>query len=91
MLVAPREQVTADFDETEYLELQRVVRRVADAVRRATANRHVHSHVLPCPPGLPFERQQLALLDWEHGFVDLSGEETAALAARIRAELDLTG
>lgn len=103
-LVAPREhreQVTGDFDETEYLALQRVVHRVAEAVRRATAaervyllslgsqqaNRHVHWHVVPCPPGLPLERQQLALLDWEHGLVDLSDEETAALAAQIRVEV----
>jgi diadenosine tetraphosphate (Ap4A) HIT family hydrolase len=103
-LVAPREhreQVTGDFDEAEYVELQRVVHRVTEAVRRATgaervyllslgsqhANRHVHWHVVPCPPGLPFERQQLALLDWDQGLVDMSDEETAAIAAAIRAEL----
>jgi diadenosine tetraphosphate (Ap4A) HIT family hydrolase len=74
---------------------------VSEAVRRATsaervyllslgsqqANRHVHWHVVPCPPGLPFERQQLALVDWEHGLVDLSDEEMSAIAERIRAEL----
>jgi diadenosine tetraphosphate (Ap4A) HIT family hydrolase len=103
-LVAPREhreQVTGDFDDEEYLELQRVVHRVSEAVRRATsaervyllslgsqqANRHVHWHVVPCPPGLPFERQQLALVDWELGLVDLSDEEMSAIAERIRAEL----
>jgi diadenosine tetraphosphate (Ap4A) HIT family hydrolase len=103
-LVAPREHrehVTGDFDEAEYVELQRVVHRVAEAVRRATgaervyllslgsqqANRHVHWHVVPCPPGLPFERQQLALLDWDQGLVDMSDDEMAAIAASIRAEL----
>ena len=103
-LVAPREhreQVTGDFDPDEYVELQRVVHRVGEAVRRATgaerlylmslgsqqANRHVHWHVVPCPPGLPFERQQLALVDWEHGLLDLSDADMAGIAARIRSEL----
>jgi diadenosine tetraphosphate (Ap4A) HIT family hydrolase len=103
-LVAPRahrEHVTGDFTPDEYLELQRVVHRVGEAVRRATdaerlyllslgsqqANRHVHWHVVPCPPGLTFERQQLALLDWSDGVLDLGEDELAAIAARIRAEL----
>jgi len=96
-----REQVTGDFEPDEYLALQAVIHRVGEAVRRAfgaervyllslgsqQANRHVHWHVVPCPPGLPFEQQQLALLDWSDGILDLSEDEMAAIAARIRAEL----
>jgi len=77
VLVAPREhreEVTADFELDEYLELQRVVYGVAEAVRQVVptertyvlslgsraANRHVHWHVAPLPSGVPFEEQQLA-------------------------------
>jgi diadenosine tetraphosphate (Ap4A) HIT family hydrolase len=96
-----REQVTADFERDEYLALQAALHRVGEAVRRAfgaerlyllslgsqQANRHVHWHVVPCPPGLPFDRQQLALLDWSDGVLDLTEEDMAAIAGRIRAEL----
>jgi diadenosine tetraphosphate (Ap4A) HIT family hydrolase len=105
-IVAPREhreQVTGDFSEDEYVALQRVVRRVGEAVRRAVpterlyvlslgsqaANSHVHWHLAPLPPGVPFERQQLAALDWSDGVLDLSEEEQAALAGRIRADISL--
>ena len=49
-------------------------------------NRHVHWHVAPLPPGLPFEQQQLAALDTSR-CIELSPEEAEALAARIRAAL----
>ena len=52
------------------------------------ANAHVHWHIVPCPPGLPFEEQQLALLDTgERGVLALSHEEGGDLAARLRAQL----
>jgi ATP adenylyltransferase len=103
-IVAPREhreEVTADFELDEYLALQRIVYRVAEAVRRALpteriyilslgsreANRHVHWHVAPLPPGRPFEEQQLAALSWDAGLLDVGEAEQAALAARLRASL----
>jgi diadenosine tetraphosphate (Ap4A) HIT family hydrolase len=103
-IVAPREhrdQVTGDFSEDEYVELQRVVHRVGEALRRAVpterlyvlslgsqaANSHVHWHLVPLPPGVPFERQQLAALDWSDGVLDRSDEEQARLAGEIRANL----
>jgi diadenosine tetraphosphate (Ap4A) HIT family hydrolase len=96
-----REQVTGDFTEHEYVALQRIVHRVGEAVRQAVpterlyvlslgsqqGNRHVHWHVAPLPPGVPFERQQLAALSWEDGIIDLSPDEQRELADRIRAEL----
>lgn len=96
-----REHVTADFREDEYVALQRVVHRVGEAVRRAVpterlyvlslgsqqANRHVHWHVAPLPPDVPFERQQLAALSWDEGILELSADERVELASRIRLEL----
>ena len=103
-LVAPRqhrEQVTGDFTQAEYLQLQAVIYRVTEAVRRVVpaervyilslgsqqGNSHVHWHIAPLPPGVPFHQQQLAALQVENGILDLSEAEMSALAARIRAAL----
>ena len=98
-----REDVIGDFTEGEYLALQRVVRRVGAAVQRvvpcerlyvlslgsAAGNSHVHWHLVPCPPGLPFERQQTSLLRKEEdGYIDVPDVEMAALASRLRRALD---
>ena len=98
-----REDVIGDFTEDEYLALQRIVRRVGAAVQRvvpcerlyvlslgsAAGNSHVHWHLVPCPPGLPFERQQIALLRKEEdGYIDVPDDEMAALASRLRDALD---
>ena len=89
-LVAPkehREQVTGDFAEDEYLELQRLVYRVSEAVRgEVGAERmymytfgsnqggaYVHWHVVPLPPGLPYEEQQGAWAKWGNGVLVTSG------------------
>ncbi len=80
-LVAPkehREQVTGDFSVEEYLELQQVIHRVAEAVRVKTGaervydlslgsqqgNKHVHWHIAPLPPGVPFAEQQLGFTEF---------------------------
>jgi diadenosine tetraphosphate (Ap4A) HIT family hydrolase len=96
-----REQVTGDFGLDEYLMLQACIHRVGEALRRAVPterlyvlslgsqqrNRHVHWHLVPLPPGVPLERQQLAALDTDER-LDLSEGELDALAERIRAEID---
>jgi diadenosine tetraphosphate (Ap4A) HIT family hydrolase len=98
-----RERVVDDFTEDEYAELQRVVHRVGRAVCRAVpterlyvlslgsqeGNSHVHWHLAPLPPGVPFEEQQFAVLDTDLG-LRLTDEELAALAEKIRAELRLS-
>jgi diadenosine tetraphosphate (Ap4A) HIT family hydrolase len=95
-----RERVTGDFRLDEYLALQAVVHRVGEAVRRAVpterlyvlslgsqdGNSHVHWHLAPLPPEVPFEEQQLAALDTDEG-LDLSEEELRELAGRIKAAL----
>ena len=96
-----REQVTGDFSLEEYLRFQEVLYRVAEAVRRAVptervyllslgsqeANTHVHWHVAPLPPGVPFDEQQIEALSWRGGILDLADDELAALAASIRARV----
>lgn len=104
VLVAPRqhrEQVTGDFSQAEYLQLQAVIYRVTEAVRRVVpaervyllslgsqqGNSHVHWHIAPLPPGVPFHQQQLAALQVEDSILDLSEADMSALAAQIRAAL----
>lgn len=105
LLVAPKahlEQVTGDFSLDDYLRLQAVVRRLAEALRAVLeveriyilslgsqqANRHVHWHVAPLPPGVPLEAQQFAALDVERaGVVVMDDAELRTLAARIAAAI----
>jgi diadenosine tetraphosphate (Ap4A) HIT family hydrolase len=96
-----REQVTGDFTEDEYAALQRVVHRVGEGIRRAVpterlyvvsfgsqqGNRHVHWHVAPLPPGVPFEDQQGTALSWRRGVLDLSDDDKTELAGLIRAAI----
>jgi diadenosine tetraphosphate (Ap4A) HIT family hydrolase len=95
-----REQVTGDFSTAEYLRLQAVVHRVGEAVRRSVpterlyilslgsqqGNRHVHWHVAPLPPGVPFEQQQLAALETNLCF-ELSQHDAEELGDRLRRAL----
>jgi hypothetical protein len=53
-------------------------------------NSHVHWHLAPLPPGMPFERQQFAALDTDVG-LELADAELDELAGRIRAALAETG
>jgi diadenosine tetraphosphate (Ap4A) HIT family hydrolase len=95
------EQVTGDFSEEEYLRLQRVIYRVGEAVRAAVpterlyvlslgsqqANRHVHWHIAPLPPGVPFDQQQYRAVD-RTDMLRLDDGERAALAASLRGHLE---
>jgi histidine triad (HIT) family protein/ATP adenylyltransferase len=95
------EDVVRDLTPEEYLALQAVVHRVARAVGEVTrpertyllslgsmqGNAHVHWHVAPLPPGVPYEQQQYHALMAEHGILDQTPEEKAELAERIRAAL----
>jgi diadenosine tetraphosphate (Ap4A) HIT family hydrolase len=95
-----REDVTGDFARDEYLRLQDVVHRVGEAIRSVVpterlyilslgsrqGNRHVHWHLAPLPPGVPFEEQQLVALDTDTR-LDLSETELRELAGKLRAAL----
>lgn len=94
--------MTADFGIDEYLALQRLVHRVGEAVRREvpterlylmslgslSGNRHVHWHVAPLPPGVPYAAQQFAAFSPERGVVALPEDEIADLARRIRRRIE---
>jgi len=50
-------------------------------------NSHVHWHIAPLPPGVPYERQQFHALMAENGVLAWSPEDAARLATRIREAL----
>jgi hypothetical protein len=50
-------------------------------------NAHVHWHVAPLPPGVPYERQQFHALMAENGVLDLSESDQEAIATGIRRHL----
>jgi diadenosine tetraphosphate (Ap4A) HIT family hydrolase len=92
------EQVTGDFSQADYLRLQAVVYAVSQALRAVLevervyilslrsqqANRHVHWHVAPLPPGVAPEDQQFAALDVERvGFLAMDHAAMSQLASRI--------
>lgn len=97
-----REMVTGDFSLDEYLALQRVVYQISEAVRRSVpterlyilslgsqqGNRHVHWHIAPLPPGVPFEEQQCEAVSVKEGILYLSDDEMVAMAALIRGNIE---
>ncbi len=101
---AHREQVTGDFPIDEYLVLQQFIFGVAEAVRQTVpteriyllslgsqqGNRHVHWHIAPLPPGVPYEEQQMDALNPSRGVLKLSDEEMAILASNIRQALEMS-
>jgi histidine triad (HIT) family protein len=105
VIVAPkdhREHVTGDFSESEYVELQRFIHRVAEAMRRVlqperiyvmslgsrAANAHVHWHIAALPPGVPLEKQQYHALMHENGVIDATRADVVDYVAKMRAELE---
>jgi len=100
--VSHYEQVAGDVTLHQYLSLHRVVHAVAESVRLVLRperiyilalgsqqlDAHVHWHVVPCPPGLPFEQQQLSLFNVEEqGVLKLHQEEGDALVNQLCAHL----
>jgi histidine triad (HIT) family protein/ATP adenylyltransferase len=90
-----------DMEEGEYLALQSVVQRVARAVAATVptermyclslgsqqGNAHVHWHVAPLPPGVPYDQQQFYALMAENGVLRVDEAGQAALAGAIRSHL----
>jgi diadenosine tetraphosphate (Ap4A) HIT family hydrolase len=83
----------------EYLQLQRIVYIVTEAVRhevqvermylcsfgRNEGNAHVHWHVAPVPQGLPFHEQGPGI--FRPSRLQIPQKDQAALAARLRQQL----
>ena len=92
-----RTGVVTDFTEDEYVELQRRVHRLGIVLSTVVpterlyvlslgshhGNRHVHWHLAPLPPDVPYEEQQYAALMHENGYLDVSSDEQWKLAKRI--------
>lgn len=90
-----------DLSEAEFLTFQRVVHRVARAIAAAVptervyslslgsqqANGHVHWHVAPLPPEVPYEQQEFSALLKENGILDIPEPDQAELARTIRSHL----
>ena len=94
-----REHVIDDFSWTDYMRLQRVVHAVGGVLKATVpterlyvlslgsqqGNRHVHWHLVPLPPGVAYEDQQMAFLAESRGWLHFETAELAALAAELRA------
>ena len=90
-----------DLDESEFLTFQRVVHLVARALAASVptermyslslgsqqGNTHLHWHIAPLPPGVPYEQQQLRALAPEHGVLNVDDASQAKLARTIRSHL----
>ncbi len=91
--------VTSDFSLEEYLAQQRIVYAVSKAVRQEVGaermyllslgsnqgNAHAHWHVVPLPPGVPFEQQQS--VGWRLGVLRIPDEQMASLASRLHTRI----
>lgn len=96
-----REHVVGDFGLDEYLRLQRLVHRAGAALSSVVVterlyvlslgsqqgNRHVHWHLVPLPPGVPYEDQQTALFDTGRGWLRFEPDDLTALATSVRDAL----
>jgi diadenosine tetraphosphate (Ap4A) HIT family hydrolase len=96
-----RTSVVADFTEDEYVDLQRRAHRLGRAVSQAVpterlyllvlgshqGNAHVHWHVAPLPPGVPYDQQQNAAITHQNGYLDIPAADQTNLASRIASLL----
>lgn len=90
-----------DLDDTEFLALQLVVRKVARAEAAVVptermyslrlgskqGDAHLHWHIAPLPPGVLYHQQQYHALMSENGVLDVSDDTQAALARAIMNHL----
>ncbi|MEU9074410.1 HIT family protein [Kitasatospora sp. NPDC048538] len=97
------EDAIGGFTEDQYLALQLMVHRVATALAATVptervyvlslgsqqGNSHVHWHIAPLPPGVPYEQQQFhALMIEGAGVLPQDPGRDERLAADLRTRLD---
>lgn len=105
VLVAPKahiEHAVRELDESAYLRLMSVVRKVALAMEAVVkpertyllslgsrqGNAHLHWHIAGLPAGTPYPQQQFHALMAENGVLSFTDEEAAAMGERLRAALN---
>jgi diadenosine tetraphosphate (Ap4A) HIT family hydrolase len=90
-----------DLSEEEFLRFQAIVRSVARAVAATVptermysmslgsqqGNAHLHWHIAPLPPGVPYEHQQFHAVMAENGVLAITDITQAELAGRIRTNV----
>ena len=90
--------VVSDFTEEDYLALQRRVHRLGRVLTEVTPTErlyvysfgsmqgvaHVHWHLAPLPPGVPFDEQQFAAVD-KTEYLQIPDAELRDLARKIAA------
>ena len=101
-LVAPRRHlVDVTGDRVLFRHLTDVVHDVAEALKRVLpvervyllslgshqGNAHVHWHVAPLPPGVPYRRQQFHALMAEHGVLEIPDPEQDALVRDLHGAI----
>ncbi|GAB3961154.1 hypothetical protein GCM10029978_012560 [Actinoallomurus acanthiterrae] len=98
--LAHRTGVVADFSEDDYVALQRRIHRLGRALIALVPTErlyvfsfgshqgvaHVHWHVVPLPPGVPFEEQQFNAVN-RPDYLQIPAEDQAELAGRIAAAM----
>jgi len=95
--VAHSEHVVDDVSLDDHLRLQALVHRAGRALTSVVpserlyvlslgsqqGNRHVHWHLVPLPPGVPYHEQQTALFDVTNGWREFPPDELRLLAASV--------
>jgi len=92
-----------DLSEDKYSELFSYAKKIGTAVQKALdadrmylaslgsneLNDHVHLHIFPLPPNIPFEEQQFeALNHHKRGILEMTKEEKQELAEKIKQKIN---
>ncbi|MFC0029648.1 HIT family protein [Micromonospora chaiyaphumensis] len=90
-----------DMEQREFLHFQGLVHRVARAITATLptermysmslgsqqGNAHLHWHLAPLPPGVPYQEQQFHAVMAENGVLRVNDNSQAALAGDIRSRI----
>lgn len=90
-----------DMETAQFLRFQGVVHAVARAIAQtvptermysmslgsAQGNAHLHWHVAPLPPGVPYDQQQFRAVMAESGVLAVDDDSQAALARQIAGRM----
>lgn len=92
-----------DMEQHEFLHFQGIVHAVAHAIAATVptermysmslgsqqGNAHLHWHLAPLPPGVPYHRQQFHAIMAENGVIAVDDDTQAALARDIRGRIQV--